>query len=49
MQKLTLIYLNSRSDCKIISELSINNPTVVLLKPVICLSNKSESRKSSYI
>jgi len=25
-----LIYLNSRSDCKIISELSINNPTVLL-------------------
>ena len=46
--KLMLIYLNSRSDCKIISELSINNPTI-LLKPVICLSNKNESRKSSYI
>ena len=30
MQKLMLIYLSSRSDCKIISELSINNPTVLL-------------------
>jgi len=28
--KLMLIYLNSRSDCKIISKLSINNPTVLL-------------------
>lgn len=33
MQKLMLIYLSSRSDCKIISELSINNPACIIKQP----------------